>query len=89
MRNGAVMNNNKKSFYEYKIDPISDGIISLEDVCDVFRHCNFMICEILVEESKRHMTPERALDEIRECLKETNEYMWAYIKYKFNKEDNK
>lgn len=83
------MNNNKKFFHEYGIDPISNGIISLEDVCDVFRHCAFMICEILVEESKRHMTPETALDEIRECLRETNEYMGAYSEYKFNKEDNK
>ena len=83
------MNNNKKFIYESGTDPISDGTITLEDICDVFRHCDNMISDILVEESKRHMAPERALDEIRECLKETNGYMGAYGKYKFNKEDNK
>lgn len=83
------MNNNKKFSHEYGIDPISNGIISLEDVCDIFRHCYNMIYEILVEESKWHMTPETALDRIRECLRETDQYMGAYSEYKFNKEDNK
>lgn len=83
------MNNNKKFIYESGTDPISDGTITLEDICDASRHCVNMISDILVEESKWHMTPETALDRIRECLRETYQYMRAYREYKFNKEDNK
>ena len=36
----------------------------------IYKHTYFMIGETLVEESKQHITPEKACDQIREYLKE-------------------
>ena len=44
----------------------------------IYKHTYFMIGETLVEESKRHITSEKACDKIREYL---NEMCW-----KLNKE---
>ena len=38
----------------------------------IYKHTYFMIGETLVEESKQHITSEKACDKIREYLKEMN-----------------
>ena len=47
----------------------------------IYKHTYFMIGETLVEESKKHITSEKACEQIREYL---NEMLW-----KLNKESKK
>ena len=53
----------------------------MTEVEKIYKHTYFMIGETLVEESKQHITSEKACDKIREYL---NEMRW-----KLNKESEK
>lgn len=55
-----------------------------------YRHCEFMICEICVEESKMHTDSASAVEEIRQCLWELPELrrddkMGSYVDFKMGK----
>ena len=44
--------------------------IGMTEAEKIYKHTYFMIGETLVEESKQHITSEKACDKIREYLKE-------------------
>ena len=55
-----------------------------------YRHCEFMIGEICVEESKMHTDSASAVEEIRQCLWEFPNLRWydklgSYIDFKMGK----
>lgn len=60
------------------IDKAIQIVEKLDDTEKIYKHTYFMIGETLVEESKQHITSEKACDKIREYL---NEMRW-----KLNKE---
>ena len=63
------------------IDEAIQIVEKLDDTEKIYKHTYFMIGETLVEESKQHITSEKACEQIRKYL---NEMLW-----KLNKESEK